>query len=131
MLGLRQMARILVIDDDPGIRVMLEEALKSAGHEVSLAADGREGVEQQSTKPADLLITDLYMPNQEGLETIREFRVRFPKVAVIAMSGRATAVTMLSIAQKLGAVGVLYKPFAAAELVAAVTKALGGESPPS
>ena len=123
------MARILVIDDEPEMRVLLELILKPAGHEVILAADGREGVERYRTSPADLVITDLYMPNQEGLETIREFRTRFPEVAIIAMSGRAAAVTMLSIAQKFGAVAVLHKPFAADELIAAVAKALGGQSP--
>src|SRR5208282_5580007 len=128
-IGNEPMARILVIDDEPDIRTFLEEILESAGHEVILAADGREGVRQHCTSPADLLITDLFMPNQEGLETIREFRTRFPEVAIIAMSGRAAAVTMLSVAQKFGAVGVLHKPFAADELIAAVAKALGGQSP--
>jgi DNA-binding response OmpR family regulator len=123
------MARILVIDDDPDTRAMLEQTLKSAGYEVILAADGREGVTQHCTSPADLVITDLYMPNQEGLETIREFRTRFPEVAIIAMSGKDAAVTMLSIAQKLGAVRVLQKPFLSDELIAAVAKALGGQSP--
>ena len=123
------MARILVIDDDPELRAMLEQTLKTAGYEVVLAADGREGVVRQGTSPADLVITDIYMPHQDGLETIREFRRRFPKVSIIAMSGRALAVTMLSIAEDLGAVAVLHKPFAAEELIAAVTKALGGQSP--
>ena len=123
------MARILVIDDEPDMRAMLEKFLKSAGHEVILAADGREGVKKYRTSPADLVITDLYMPNQEGLETIGELRRRFPEVAIIAMSGKAAALTMLSIAQKFGAVGMLHKPFAADELIAAVEKALGGQSP--
>jgi DNA-binding response OmpR family regulator len=118
------MARILVIDDDPDTRAMLEQTLKSAGHQVILAADGREGVERFRTSPADLVITDLYMPNQEGLETIQELRTRFPKVAIIAMSGKDAALTMLSIAQKIGAVAVLHKPFLTDELIAAVAKAL-------
>ena len=122
------MARILVIDDEPDIRASLEGILKPAGHEVILAADGREGVRQHCTSPADLVITDLLMPNQEGLETIHEFRTRFPEIAIIAMSGMAAGVTMLSVAQKFGAVGVLNKPFSGDELVAAVAKALGGKS---
>jgi DNA-binding response OmpR family regulator len=122
------MARILVIDDDPDIGAFLVEILKPAGHEVILAADGRQGVERHCTSPADLVITDLFMPKQEGLETIQEFRTRFPEVAIIAMSGRAAAVTMLSVAQKFGAVAVLHKPFAADELIAAVAKALGGQT---
>ena len=123
------MAQILVIDDDPDIRMLLEQTLQAAGHEVALAVDGREGVERHRTNPADLVITDIYMPKQDGLETIREFRRRFPEVSIIAMSGRALAVTMLSIAQDLGAVVVLQKPFGRDELLAAVAKALGGESP--
>ena len=123
------MARILVIDDKPEMRELLELILKSAGHEVILAADGREGMERYRTSPADLVITDLYMPNQEGLETIRVLRTCFPEVAIIAMSGRAAALTMLSVAQKFGAVAVLHKPFSADELIATVAKALGERSP--
>jgi CheY-like chemotaxis protein len=123
------MARILVIDDEPEMRVLLELILKSAGHEVVLAADGREGVERHCVSPADLVITDLFMPNQEGLETIHELRTRFPEIAIIAMSGMTAAVTMLSVAQKFGAVGVLHKPFSGDELLVAVAKALGGQSP--
>ena len=124
------MARILVIDDDPDIRTFLEEILKSAGHEVILAADGREGVERYRNSPADLVITDLYMPIQDGPDTIRELRSCHPEVAVIAMSGSIDTGTMLSIAQNLATVGILQKPFAPDELIAAVTKALGGQSQP-
>ena len=123
------MARILVIDDDPDTRAMLEQTLKPAGYEVISAADGREGVEQYRTKATDLVITDLYMPNQDGFETIREFRISFPEVAIIAMSGRTDTGTMLSIAQNLATVGILRKPFLPDELIAAVAKALGGPSP--
>jgi CheY-like chemotaxis protein len=123
------MARILVIDDEPEMRVLLELILKSAGHEVILAADGREGVERYRTSPADLVITDMFMPNQSGLETIRELRSCFPEVAVIAMSGTTDTGTMLSLTQNLAAVGILRKPFLTDELIAAVTKALGGQSP--
>ena len=124
------MARILVIDDDPDMRDMVEQTLKPTGHEVIVAADGREGVVQHRTSPADLVITDLYMPNQNGLETIQEFRSRWPEVAIIAMSGSIVeAGTMLSIAQNLPAVGVLQKPFTGGELIAAVAKVLEGQSP--
>ena len=108
---------------------MLEQILKSAGHEVILAADGREGVERYRTSPADLVITDLYMPIQDGLETIRELRSCFPEVAIIAMSGRPDTGAMLSIAQHVSGVGVLQKPFLTDELIAAVARALGGQSP--
>src|SRR5450759_3286670 len=101
------MARILVIDDDSDTRAMLEQTLKPAGYEVISAVDGREGVMQHRTSPAELVITNLYLPKQDGLETIRELRTRFPEVAIIAMSGRPDSGTMLSIAQNLAAVEVL------------------------
>ena len=123
------MARILVIDDEPDMRMLMEQILNSAGHEVTLAAEGREGVERYRASPADLVITDLYMPIQDGSETIRELRSCFPEVAIIAMSGSPDTGAMLSIAQHVSGVGILRKPFAFEELTAAVSKALGGQSP--
>ena len=121
------MARILAIDDDPDMRAVLEQTLKSAGHEVVLAADGRQGIERYKADPADLVVTDIYMPNQEGLETIIELRHQFPRAVIIAMSGRADAGTMLLIAQRLGAVASLRKPFVSEELLSAVGNALRAE----
>jgi CheY-like chemotaxis protein len=80
------MAQILVIEDDAEVRALLERMLKSAGHEVIFAADGREGVDRYCAKAADLVITDLYMPNQDGLETIIDLRRRSPNVPIIAIS---------------------------------------------
>ena len=119
------MARILVIDDDPDLRTLLEQTLKQAGYEVILAADGQEGMERYRRSPAELVITDLYMPNQDGLDTIRELRSCFPRVAIVAMTGRPGTGTMLSIAQNATDVGILRKPFLPDELIAAVEKALG------
>jgi CheY-like chemotaxis protein len=129
ILEAKPMARILVIDDDPDTRAMLEHILKSAGYEVILVADGREGVERYRTSPAELVITNLYMPKQDGLEIIRELRTRFPEVAIIAMSGRPDSGTMLSIAPNVPAVEILRKPFLTDELLAVVDKALGGQPP--
>ena len=124
------MARILVIDDDQDMRAMVAQTLAPAGHEVILAADGTEGVERHRASAADLVITDLHMPKQNGIETIREFRRRWPEVALIAMSGSIAEVgTMLSIAQNMNAIGVLQKPFVGDELIAAVAKALAGQAP--
>jgi DNA-binding NtrC family response regulator len=124
-------ARILVIDDAADMRALLEQALQSAGHEVVLAADGREGMEQYRTKRPQLVITDLYMPNQAGLETIVQLHKESPGVQIIAMCGKATAMPMLSAAERLGAVAVLQKPFATEELLAAVESALRSESRPA
>ena len=129
ILDAQAMPRILVIDDEPDTRAMLEQTLKAAGHEVVLAGDGREGMERHRTSPADLVITDLFMPIQDGMETIRELRSGFPEVAIIAMSGRTDTGAMLSIAQHVADVGLLHKPLLTDELMAAVAKALGGRSP--
>ena len=122
------MARILVIDDDADMRALLDEMLTAGGHEVAQAGDGREGVAKYRTDGADLVITDLCMPNQEGLETIIELRRDFPKVVIIAMSGKTFARAMLTIATRLGAVEVLMKPFQPAEMLDAVARVLAMES---
>jgi DNA-binding response OmpR family regulator len=129
-LAQRGMARILVIDDAADTRAMLARVLASAEHEVVLAGDGQEGMKQHRTAPADLVITDLYMPNQNGFQTIIELRRHFPETVIIAISGGALATTVLSIALKLGAVEVLPKPFASEQLLAAVANALGRASRP-
>src|SRR5437867_9137098 len=83
--------RIIVIDDDAEMRAMLEQTLKSAGHEVVLAANGKQGVKCYRANPTKLVITDLYMPEKEGLETIIELGREYPEVAIIAISGKPTA----------------------------------------
>lgn len=118
------MAHILVIDDDPDTRDVIQSTLEAAGHEITLASDGRQGVERHRARPADLVITDLYMPGQEGLETIKQLRMEFPDVRIIAMSGKPTGSTMLTVAQRLGAAIVLHKPFLPDELLKAVESSL-------
>jgi DNA-binding NtrC family response regulator len=118
------MARILVIDDDPDMRAMLEQTLGPAGYEVVLAAHGGEGMEIYRARPTDLVITDLFMPRQEGLETIAKLRKEFSTATIIAMSGKTSANTMLTIAKRLGAVAVLEKPFPPDRLLSAVKEAL-------
>ena len=118
------MAAILVIDDDPDVRDLLKRTLESAGHQVTLAADGRQGVLVFRSTGADLVITDLFMPNQEGLETIKQLRLEFPEARIIAISGKPTGGTMLSVAQRLGAIAVLPKPFLPDELLKTVEQSL-------
>ncbi len=118
------MAYILVIDDDPDTRELLRSTLQAAGHEVVLAKDGKEGVQQYRARRADLVITDLYMPGQEGLETIKHLRMEFADVRIIAMSGKPTGGTMLTVAQRLGAAAVLAKPFLPQEMLKLVEQAL-------
>ena len=118
------MARIIVIDDDPEIRAMLEQALWSAGHEVLTADDGKMGLALCRAAPVDLLITDLVMPGMEGMETIRTFRREFHGIPIIAMSGNANLGNVLDTAIRLGAVKTLSKPFQQDELLALVKAVL-------
>ena len=103
---------------------MLKEALASAGHEVFLAANGKEGLRLHHDSPADLIITDLFMPDQEGLETIVTLVREFPGTSIIAISGNFEASSMLVVARQLGAADVLQKPFFPDELLAVVERVL-------
>ena len=120
------MARILVIDDDAEMRAVLQQALTAAGHEVALAADGGQGMELLRATPADLVVTDLFMPRQEGIETIVQLRRDFPELPIIAISGNPEATDMLTVARRLGAVKTLEKPFQPQELLSAVAEVLQG-----
>jgi DNA-binding response OmpR family regulator len=124
------MAHILVIDDDPQMRAMLEKTLQTAGHEVSVAENGNAGLQVQCTKPAELIITDLLMPEKDGLETIVELRQHFPKVPIITISGRPSTGFFLHMATHLGALRTVEKPFPPAEILAAVDEALK-QNPPA
>ena len=120
------MARVLIIDDDAEMRMALERTLKQAGYEVISAADGNEGLKVCRAGPLDLVITDLFMPNKEGMETIMELRRDFPKTAIIAMSGASDTALLLTTARLLGAARTLHKPFRPEELLMAVEEALRG-----
>src|SRR5581483_1939390 len=115
---------ILVIDDDPDIRDLVKTTLESAGHEVWVAADGHQGVQQCRSVQPDLAITDLFMPEQEGIETIKQLRMEFPDLRIVAISGKPTAGTMLAVAKRLGAHAALAKPFMADELLKLVEETL-------
>lgn len=118
------MSRILVIDDEADMRAMLEQMLRESGHEVVLAANGKEGVNLFRTKPTDLVITDLFMPVQDGIETILQLRKEFPGVEIIAICGRIAAKPLLLVARQLGAIGILEKPFYAEQLLREVNRVL-------
>ena len=104
--------KILIIDDDDQIREILRMWLEKAGFEVFEAADGKLGVEIQKKTPVDLIICDLIMPEQEGIETITQFRKFFPEVCIIAISGggQIDADSYLPMARSLGAWKVYKKP---------------------
>lgn len=121
------MARILVIDDDDAIRLSLKLALEDADHLVDEAADGEEGMNRFRMRPADLVITDIFMPEKEGLETIDEIKRNYPKTKIIAISGGGSIgpEDYLEIAKRVGADCSLFKPFDVQHLVATVGDLLG------
>ncbi len=113
--------RIIVIDDDGVTRLVLSAALRDAGYEVAEFGDGAEGLAAFRQRPADLVITDLVMPQQGGLETVRELRLADPTVRILVVSGVIGAsAEHLRTAVRLGADRVLPKPIDLGELVAMV-----------
>jgi CheY-like chemotaxis protein len=116
--------RILVIEDDQSVRDVLQSLLEGLGHDVRSAADGALGLEELARADYDVVISDMIMPNLDGILTCSEIRDRFPHVRVIAMSGYRGSRSYLSAAEKLGAVATLKKPFSQDELVLALEQAL-------
>lgn len=114
----------MVVDDGSDQRMLLEEMLVTNGYEVESAKHGREALEKHRAKPADLVITDLFMPEFDGLELILALRKESPSVKVIAVSGNTAADKMLEVAQRLGTSAVLEKPFTQQQLLAAIKKVL-------
>jgi DNA-binding NtrC family response regulator len=113
---------ILVIDDDVRIRDLLRLWLEREGHTVFEAENGRKGLVCHSRFPVDLVICDLIMPEQEGIETIGRFTSQYPDVGVIAISGggRIGAHSYLQVAQHLGAWKVFAKPLDVPALIEAI-----------
>ena len=125
------MLRILVIDDEKDIRTIYRTILECEGFEVEEAADGMQGLNLFRKNPADLIITDIMMPEKEGIETIKEFKKDFPDVKIIAISGGGSLGSpeiYLRIANKLGAVRTFQKPVHRQELVSSVCELINPES---
>ena len=120
------MALILIIDDDDLFRAMLRQMLETEGYEVVDAPDGKEGTRLYRAKPTDLIITDIVMPDKEGIEIIRELRGDFSEVKVIGISGKGCVGpdNSLKIAKRLGAQFTFEKPFQRKELLEAVRESL-------
>ena len=118
---------ILVVDDDPLIRKTLQLYLELAGHRVRLAGNGREAVAALSEAIPDVVILDIFMPEMDGFETLRQIRQPVGKARILAISGGGSREHghFLSMAAKLGADGVLKKPFTASRLMSAVETLLG------
>ena len=122
------MARILLIDDDEPVRTTLRLTVEHFGHTVIEARDGTEGLALFQHANADLVITDIVMPEKEGFEVLRELRRTHPPVKIIAISGAGpdSGAGYLQTAKLMGAAKVLAKPFSADVLMAAINELLPG-----
>jgi DNA-binding NtrC family response regulator len=118
--------RIMIVDDDDSIRRSLNTLFTKAGFEVVLASDGSEAVRLWRARAADLVITDLHMPNKDGIQTIVELLTHTPGVPIIAMSGggQTKRLDLLGNAQLLGSVLTIEKPFTLSEMMDVVGRAL-------
>ena len=119
------MARILLVEDEDGVRKASKRALSMAGHDVSSAANGQEAIDQNDFTAFDVLVTDLIMPEKEGLETMRMARFKNPDIKVVAISGATppgdgSLSHYLVLAQRMGAGRVVPKPFELDILIQAV-----------
>lgn len=122
------MPQILIIDDDEQVRSMLAETLRLEGYEVVEAANGKEGVERYQSEPTPLVITDIIMPEQDGVEAIHALRREYPQVKIIAISGGSANIRgdyLLGTANALGAAKTFGKPVDMNELLDAVKAILG------
>ena len=111
--------RVLVIEDNDGLRDYLRVALETQEYEVLTARDGQEALGYLNGHPVDVVLTDIFMPEMDGIEIIAALRKQFPEIRVIAMSGRP-GVDYLSVARELGVTRTLRKPFELNELLAAL-----------
>lgn len=105
------MPSVLIIDDDGAVRGLMRQALETAGYDVRVAAGGRHGLHVFRSSPTDLVITDLYMPDYDGLEVIARLRRGRPQLKILAISGGSGTMDYLPLAKTSGATRVLHKPF--------------------
>jgi CheY-like chemotaxis protein len=124
--GEDSMAHLLVIDDNPEFREILRRHLETNGHGVTLAVNGEQGLELLGQGDFDIVLTDILMPQRDGVEVLREAKRRWPDLPVIAISGGGWigATELLGMAERLGADKVLQKPVRREDLIQAVDQAL-------
>ena len=123
--------RILVVDDSPDLRSYLKLLLEGAGYDVVTAGNGNRAIEFQRETPCGVLVTDIFMPEGDGLETIARFRREFPTVRIIAISGGGRQMTgekYLGLASIVGADATLPKPFESADLLQTLDRLLSAKS---
>ncbi|HEV8392057.1 MAG TPA: response regulator [Dongiaceae bacterium] len=117
------MAVAVVIDDDPQVRCLIAMMLKRAGYHVAQAGDGSAGLELCSSLEPEVIVTDIFMPRQDGIDVLREAKAQAKQPRVVAISGGSPRlqVDFLHVAEKLGADAVVQKPFTPSQLLQAVT----------
>ena len=110
--------RVLVVDDNEDLRATVQALLQADGFDVAVAADGEAALAEHRLRPADVVITDLFMPDKDGIETIIELKKLYPGVKIVAMSGWTSTQgsDYLQVAREIGASVTLQKPFDPAEL---------------
>ncbi len=115
---------ILLVDDEPMIREGLKIALEMEGHKTMTAADGNEAIKMVEENKPQIIITDIIMPESDGIEVICTLKESNPEIKILAISGggRISANDHLRIARQLGATGVLAKPFSTEELICEINK---------
>jgi len=132
------MALILVIDDDEMVRSTVKAMLESRGHEVAVAVDGEDGQRQLEKRAFDLVLCDIFMPNKDGIGTLRDVRRVNPDLPIIIMTGGSpnagrigdrTDVDYLHMARLLGATRTIGKPFTIKQLIVLVDEALAERKP--
>jgi CheY-like chemotaxis protein len=117
--------RILVLDDNVDILESLRLLLVSSGHDAETSTDAQEALEIHSRRPADLLITDIFMPGTDGLEAIMAFRARWPQLKIVAISGGGVLAKRgdyLGVAGAIGADAMMRKPFEPQDLLDTVAR---------
>ena len=126
------MSRILVIDDESLLRSTVVTILTREGFSVEEASDGQAGIAMCHKNPPDVVITDIFMPNRDGIEVVMELKRSCPRTKIIAMTGggQMHMIEVASAAKHLGAVHILHKPFERESRLAAVSAALGTPPPP-
>jgi CheY-like chemotaxis protein len=128
-------ANILIVDDDPAVQMTIRLLLERAGHHVTLAGDGHQGLALFEAGQFELVFLDIYMPGMDGLEMMRHIRTKQPHIPIIVISGRSITPhadaepDFLKMATKLGAVASLQKPFRPDALFAAVGVCLKAGEP--
>ncbi len=122
------MTRVLVIDDNDDFRKLALQWFQSHGIEAEGAANGVQGLALQRARPADVIVTDIFMPEKEGIETIHELCKEFTEVKIIAVTGYEPLrnYDVFEVARQAGAVKTFMKPFKFEDLVAAVRELTGG-----